>query len=314
MKNRHLISVFVLVILLGCSAKETQMSEIKPQRGDITVKVSVTGSVMPQNRLQIKPSVAGRIERIFVAEGDYVKAGQKVAEMSSQERAALLDAAKSGGTDEIKKWEEVYKPIPLIAPLSGTVIVKGVEPGQAVTQSDAVIVLSDRLIVQASVDETDIGKIKRGQEAAISLDAYPDRVINAAVNHISYESTTVNNVTMYTVDILPKEVPDFFRSGMSANVDIISSRKDGVMLLPSDAVSVDENGRNFVIVRGSAGKPEKLQVETGVTENGNTEIISGIDFNTSVLVSGKGYVVNSKKNDTSSPFMPKRPNMRGNRR
>lgn len=91
-------------------------------------------------------------------------------------------------------------------------IVRAVEPGQTVTSVDAVIVLSDRLIVKAQVDETDIGRVKTGQKATVSLDAYPREEIGADVDHISYESKLVNNVTTYEVDILPGEVPAVFRT------------------------------------------------------------------------------------------------------
>lgn len=314
MKSKIIYAAVAALLIFGCSSKKQEVQQIKPLSGNIMVKVSVTGSVMPQNRIQIKPSVAGRIDKVLVNEGDYVKAGQKVAEMSSLERAALLDAAKSGGGEEAAKWEEIYKPIPLIAPLSGNVIVRAIEPGQSVNQSDTVIVLSDRLIIRASVDETDIGKIKKGQETEISLDAYPDVRISGTVNHISYESSSVNNVTTYKVDILPSEIPGFFRSGMSANVDIIVEKKTGVMLLPSEAVSIDEKGASYVNVKGKGKIPEKVYVETGIMENGRTEIISGINYETEVMVSAKSYVAKGKKEEATSPFMPKRPNMRGNKR
>ena len=86
-----------------------------------------------------------------------------------------------------------------------------IQPGQTVTTSDAVVVLSDRLIVRAQVDETDIGKIKLNQGAFITLDAYLDTKIGAVVDHIYYESETVNNVTIYKVDLIPENTPEFFR-------------------------------------------------------------------------------------------------------
>ena len=183
-----------------------------PVYGTITTLISTTGTVQPQNRLELKPPINGRIEKIFVQEGDRVTIGQTLAVMSSTERAALLDAARTQSKETLAYWEEVYKPTPLIAPINGEVIVRGVEPGQTVTSSDAALVLSDRLIVQAQVDETDIGKVKLGQTAVISLDAYPETKVKATVDHIAYDSTIVNNVTIYKVDILPKKIPAVFIS------------------------------------------------------------------------------------------------------
>ena len=218
----------VVIVLMFVIPKKTTAVDQKytVTKGSIKIFVSTTGTVLPQNRLEIKPPLAGRIESILVVEGQHVKKGQTLAYMSSSDRAALLDAARGQGIQKLKQWEDTYKPIPLIAPIDGEVIVRAVEPGQSVTASDPVLVLSDRLIIQAQVDETDIGKIQLGQKAMIVLDAYSDQTIEGLVDHVYYESKTVNNVTMYNVDILPNKVPDFFRSGMSANIDVIRQFKD----------------------------------------------------------------------------------------
>src|SRR5262249_40126931 len=149
--------------------------------------------IQPQNRLEIKPPIGGRIEKILVEEGHIVKTGDILAIMSSTDRAALLDAARMQGAEALKSWDDVYKATPLLAPIDGEVIVKSVNPGQTVTPTDDVVVLSDRLIVQAQVDETDIGKVKLGQAAAISLDAYPKIHVRGTVDHIYYESKVVSN-------------------------------------------------------------------------------------------------------------------------
>src|SRR3954462_14818386 len=96
------------------------------QRGSIEDTVEATGVVQPLNRVEIKPPIAGRIEKLLVEEGTRVKAGQILGWMSSTDRAAILDAARAKGEDELKHWEDAYKPTPVIAPLSGTIILKNV--------------------------------------------------------------------------------------------------------------------------------------------------------------------------------------------
>ncbi len=189
--------------------------------------------MLPQNRLEIKPPINGRIDEVKVLEGEKVTIGQTLALMSSTERAALLDAARAQGEESFNYWQQVYNSIPLIAPINGQVIVRAVEPGQTVTSSDTIIVLSDQLIVKAQVDETDIGKVKVDQSATISLDAYPEIKVKGKVNHISYESQVVNNVTIYEVDVIPERIPTVFRSGMSANIDIITTSKENALTIPT---------------------------------------------------------------------------------
>jgi len=173
-----------------------------------------------------------------------------------------------------------------------------------VTSSDAVIVLSDRLIVQAQVDETDIGKVKLGQKAVISLDAYPDTKVKATVDHIAYESTIVNNVTIYEVDILPNKIPAVFRSGMSANVDIIEQSKENVLLIPLVSVKKDVQG-SFVYVRPASGeKPVKQQVQLGIADDYNVEVISGLDTHDNVVIESQKYMLPTENSAGSNPFMP----------
>ncbi len=301
------IIIIIFITLLNKKNNSTAVTtkEIFPRRGMIATFVSTTGTVEPRNRLEIKPSIDGRIESILVGEGERVRAGQTLMWMSSTERAALIDAARAQGGSELKYWENIYKPIPLIAPISGTVIVRALEPGQTATTSTAVLVLSDMLMVKAKVDETDIGRVKEGQAAEISLDAYPDVRVNGRVILIKYESTIVNNVTTYEVQILPDMIPHIFKSGMSANVNIYDRIKKDVLLLPNDAVSYENQSPFVLISSGEDRRQLKKSIRTGLTDEQNIEIVSGLTEKDRVLVIQKKFIP-SEKNKNSSPFMPQR--------
>ncbi len=312
--NKKILAVGLVVLLCGVviwfltqgninDAKDIKMVTVTV--GNIENNVSSTGNIQPQNRLEIKPPIGGRIEKILVVEGQKVKVGDVLAIMSSTDRAALLDAARLKGSDSLSEWEDVYKPTPLLAPIDGEIIVKAVNPGQAVTSADNVVVISDRLIVQAQVDETDVGKVKLGQEAVITLDAYPDISVKGKVDHIYYESKVVNNVTIYAVDIVPQEVLPVFRSGMSANVNIIQERKEGVLLLAKEAIK-HKDGKSFVLLKENGGKPQRVEIKTGLSDDINAEIISGLSADDKIAIpsSKKAGSVNKSSRSSSSPFMP----------
>jgi macrolide-specific efflux system membrane fusion protein len=316
MKNKiFLILLIVLFLSAGIivitkvkqnKASNEVINVITPTYGNIEIFISTTGVVQPQNRVEIKPAINGRIEEILVNEGDKVKKGQILAWMSSTDRAAILDFALSQGKEAMKYWENVYKPTPLIAPINGTVIVRAIEPGQSVTTSTAVLVLSDRLIVKAQVDETDIGKVKLKQDAIISLDAYPQIKIKGKVDKISYESKIVNNVTIYEVDILPERIPSVFRSGMSANVNIVEKSKKNVLLIPLEAVHQDKEG-HFVLLNQENGMPLKQRVKLGISDEKNVEVISGLDEDSKIIIKGQKYQLPKSKTIGRNPFMPPRP-------
>lgn len=300
-----IIAGFVIIKIRPKADSGELVKEISPFRGSIETIISTTGTVLPKNRLEIKPPVNGRMENILVREGDKIKKGQTLAWMSSTERAALLDAAQGQGEEKLKYWQEIYKPIALLASMDGEVIVATIQPGQTITTSDAVVVLSDQLIVRAQVDETDIGKVKLDQKAVVSLDAYADTKIKAKVEHIYYESKTVSNVTIYEVDLVPEQILEFFRSGMNATVDFIEQSKQDIMLIPLEAVSKERRESYVLVKQDNGGEPLRIAVKLGIFDGKNVEVVSGINPDDRIILKEKKYSL--PKNTTgTNPFMPVR--------
>lgn len=307
--------VIIAAVVLRMSHKPPKdiTREIKPFIGSIQTTITSTATVQPQNRLEVKPPINGRIDEILVKEGDMVKAGQILAWMSSTERAALLDAAKARGPEVVRYWEDVIKPAPLISPIDGEVIVSTDEPGQIVTSTEAVVVLSDRLIVQAQVDETDIGGVRIGQDVTISLDAYPKISVNGKVDHIYYESKLVNNVTIYQVDIVPDSVPEVFRSGMTATVVIAEKTKDNVLLVPLDAVKRTAEGTYALIRTGVSSKPAERKIELGAADEKNVEVVAGLSDADTIVATNQKYTPATEPKGGSNPLMPFRRRSGGKR-
>lgn len=311
---------FAAVIIVGSAGflirwkmKAPEEAPYRPtpvERGTLQVTVLATGIVEPQNRVEIKPPIPGRAEDILVKEGESVRKGQILAWMSSTERAALLDAARAKGEKEVAHWENLYRAAPLIAPLTGIVIARNVEPGQTMTAQDAVLVMANRLIVRAQVDETDIGKVAVGQPAEISLDAYPDDIISGRVDHIAYEAATVNNVTIYRVEVAPDSVPPAMRSGMTANVTFTIAEKKNALIVPAEAVAETPRGAMVLVASNTEdAPPEEREVELGLSNGRDTEIVSGLSEGESVLL--KSFSLGGSRGGGTNPFMPSR---RQNRR
>lgn len=277
------------------------------EKGDIKIAIRATGTVQPENRLEIKAPIAGRAEKVLVKEGDRVRPSQIVAWMSSTERAAVLDAARAKGPDEVARWEDLYRPTPVVSPIHGTVIARQVEPGQTFTQADAILVLSDRLTVKAQVDETDLAKVKKGLPATITLDAYAGEAIPAKVEHIAFEAKTVNNVTMYEVDVVPERTPDTMRSGMTATVNFNVDGKEGVLIVANEALSTGDDGHPSVLVKGANG-PLRTSVELGLSDGKISEVTAGLAEGDVVMAPMLGEKALEK---ASNPFMPQRPRRAG---
>jgi macrolide-specific efflux system membrane fusion protein len=308
--KKKLILLSIFVIIGGASfwyyqnnskKNEVTYTSAELSLGNIEVSVLATGTVKPQNRLEIKSPIAGRVEEVLIKEGDNAKKGQILAWLSSTERAALLDSARAKGVKEVKKWENLYRPTPIIAPISGTIILKNVEAGQTFNTTDAIFVMSDRLAVKAMVDETDLAQIKIDQLATVRLDSYPKDEIAAKVASVAFEAVLTNNVTTYSIDVLPLEVPEFMRSGMTANVTFVIEKKENILIVPNEAITYEDD-KKFIRL---ASSPEKLiEIQTGISDGKSSEILGEFRAGEKILIAELKF---SETTDApTSPFSPTR--------
>jgi macrolide-specific efflux system membrane fusion protein len=288
-------------------------ASVTAKLGLIEQTVDATGSVIPLNRVEIKPPISGRMEQLLVDEGDKVTSGQILAWMSSTDRAAILDAARAQGPDALKHWQDTYKPTPIISSLSGAVILRNVVVGQTVEPSTVLYALADTLIAYAQVDESDIGKVHIGQKARIVLDAYPNKPIEGKVFDILYEGKNVSNVITYGVKIRPISLPAFLRSQMTVNASFEVTRKENALTLPSYVVRTQPDGTRVVSLpapAGSDGKPVTREVKTGLENDDSVEIVSGLSEGDKVLLPQGKYT--PQKAPDSSPLNFSGPKRSGN--
>lgn len=277
-----------------------ELSPAHPARGGLVVKTQATGNVEPENRVLVTPSVSGRSEQVLFAEGQQLKKGQIMAWVSSSERTALLDSLKMKDStpEERKMVEEAYNLTPVVAPIDGMVVKRSVEPGQSVSEAKELAVISDRLIIKTFVDETDIGTVKEGQKAEFYLDAFPKDKEEGHVIAISRESSQKDGVIVYEVKTLPDRYIPAMRSGMTADVLIVTGRRDNVLTIPKRAVKY-KDGDALVTTKSKAGKVEEKKISVGAANENTIEVLSGLADNDTVYYSTgvpkerSGFQVNS---------------------
>ncbi|MDD5656375.1 MAG: efflux RND transporter periplasmic adaptor subunit [Elusimicrobia bacterium] len=260
------------------------------ETGAIEDAVEATGTVTPLNRVEIKPPISGRVEKLLVEEGDQVKAGDIIAWMSSTDRAAILDAARAQGPETAKEWQDSYKPTPIVAPMTGVVILRNVVVGQTVDAGTVLYAMADSLIVLGQVDESDIGRIRVGMPVRVTLDAYLDRKTDGRVTDILYEGKNVSNVITYGVKVRLERTPAFFRSQMTANLTFIIQRKENALLIAASAVKEGPGGTKYVLIPGPEDKPVQREIATGLENGSKLEVISGLRAGEQVLLGRGRYV------------------------
>ena len=193
------------------------------------------------------------------------------------------------------------------SPIDGTVISRSVDVGQTVQASMTAPVLFTiaqdlkRMQVDTSVAEADVGKLKEGLEAGFTVDAFPNKRFVGTVRQIRYAATVVSNVVTYDA-VIDVENPELLlRPGMTANVTFVTAEADDVLKIPNaalrfrlaepaqkmDGIGPPPKGTRMVTVLRD-GKPERVAVQTGVTDGSSTEVVSGLDVNDIVITDKVG--------------------------
>jgi RND family efflux transporter MFP subunit len=140
--------------------------------------------------------------------------------------------------------------------------------------------------IESYIPEADIAKVKMGNIARTTLDAYGDNIIfETTVIKIDPAATVIDGVPTYKVTLKFTTKDERVRSGMTANLDILTNQKDDVLVLPNRVIITKEDGK-YVLVMDITGKGEVLEkkIVTGLRgSNGTVEIISGINEGDKVL-------------------------------
>ena len=192
----------------------------------------------------------------------------------------------------------------ILAPASGTVINKLVEPGATVAASfqtpNLFEIAADMSVMQveASVDEADIGEVRQGQTVRFTVDAYPDRTFEAVVRQIRTSATEAQNVVSYFVILLVQNPDGKLLPGMTANVEIVTGGVKNVLRVPSAALRfrprpADRSKQTSVsgkrpatvwVASADPYKPTLRKVVVGLRGETHAEIENGLKPGDKVLV------------------------------
>ena len=180
------------------------------------------------------------------------------------------------------------------APFAGKITQRFAEPGAFVTPTTAasasagatsasIVELSQGLEVAAKVPESDIGRIRIGQNASVRVDAFPDQRFSAQVKEIAPRAIKTDNVTSFEVELdLVDPAPDL-RIGMTVDVDFQTGSTRPSTLVPTVAI-VTESGKPGVLLVGDQDQPRFQAVELGSSSGSQTAILNGVKPGTQVFI------------------------------
>ena len=203
---------------------------------------------------------------------------------------ANLAAAQERVQQRITEGSELL----IRAPFSGVITARYAEPGAFVTpttaasatagaSSSSLVELSEGMEVNAKVPESDIGRIRIGQNASVRVDAFPEQRFMARVSEIAPRAAKTENVISFAVKLnLIKPSPQLL-IGMSADVDFQTGKTAPSTLVPTVAI-VTEKGKPGVLLVGQKNQPRFQAVELGTSSGSKTAILSGLKPGTRIFI------------------------------
>ena len=149
------------------------------------------------------------------------------------------------------------------SPIDGIVLTRSLEPGQTVAASFTAPQLFliaeklERLKLEVSIAEADIGRVAKGQKSSFTVDAWPERSYQARVSRVAFGSVVKDNVVTYLAELEVDNDDLSLRPGMTATTDIRVAERTNVFLVPAAALRFDAESTNSV-----ASRPKKSFVQS----------------------------------------------------
>ena len=203
----------------------------------------------------------------------------------------------------------------ILSPVDGIVVSRNVDIGQTVAASFQTPTLFNiaqdltKMQIDTSVDEADIGRIREGQAVEFTVDAYPDITFKGEVAQVRNAPITVSNVVTYDVVVKVANPELKLKPGMTANVSVIITTKQGVLKIPNAALRFTpsdkgkgkprEKGTGVWVVENQ--KPKRVAITTGISDGNFTELASdGLKEGQEVIVEAL-----TKAKDRNTPSGPR---------
>ena len=258
-KRAVLLAVVAAVCLAGYSyiypmaagAEKTVYASYTAQTGDIATTMSFNAQISAISTETLQNSGEATVNNIYVTQGQTVKAGDKILDLSNGE---TLKAGIDGTVNEI-----------------------AVAKGDWLRRSQGLVQIVDftQLQVDLSVDEYDVQKVYKGLPCTVTIISL-GLDIETEIDHINLVSGSMGNVASYSATAR-LDAPENVLPGMAATVTIADEEALGVTTLEMAALSFHEDGTPYVLIRQADGSYQEREVETGLSDGMRVEIVSGVE-------------------------------------
>jgi len=213
---------------------------------------------------------------------------QKIITATEMEQAtasfAQADAAYVNARTNLSIAKVRLEDATVTAPTNGTIIERPVSVGTVITSATTsasggttILKMADltKVRMRAFVNETDIGNVKPGQTATVTVDAFPNRRFVGIVEKVEPEAVVQSSVTMFPVLVSLNNSDGALMPGMNGQVVMDITRRDNVLSVPSDAIRNARDGATVAPVLGVS--PDSLKAALAAGRQGRTARPGSVD-------------------------------------
>lgn len=318
---------------------------------NIEKKTVVTGKVIPEDEVEIKPQIQGIIDGLFVKEGDLVETGDLLAKIKVVPNEQNLNSARgrlqnskivlNNSKIEFDRNKDLFEKgiiskqqfqnvelqynqakqsknnaasdLEIIrsgsaggaasantnirARVPGTILEIAVEEGFQVIASNsfnsgttiATIADMNKMIFEGKVDEAEVGKLRVGMSLEVNLGAIEDQSLEAKLKFIAPKGNEEQGAVQFIIEAdLFLNDSIFIRAGYSANASLVLEKKDSIMAISESLLQFDRvTEKPYVEIAVGEQKFERRNVELGLSDGINVELISGVSMEDKIKVWNK---------------------------
>lgn len=301
-----ILAVLVIITAAGLwlwRDRRVAVDLVRPETGPAVELVYATGFIEPRQPVAVQSRITAPVARVLVNEGERVARGQALVMLVDDEQHALLDQAaaqrraaeqaegrivtlfRQGWVTRAARDQAVANAdaaraaqatasarldqLVIRAEIAGIVTRRDVEPGELATPARVLMQLGEPGLIRvtATVDERDIARVRTGQQALMSSDAWPGRTIAARVAEVTPGGDPLQRA--FRVRLIPDEAGDY-PLGMTLEVNIVTRREDKALLIPATALA---DGHVWTV---SEGRARKRAVRTGISGTDKVQVLSGL--------------------------------------
>lgn len=340
--NRKYIVIILVLALFGCKSNKQSDEQVQAEipvvktakaiEMSFAQRLTYPGTVFANRESNLGAALPGKVERICFAEGDKVKKGDLIIELSDElltqaevenqalrkdfERVARLREKESisqieydhlkakleasdAKTNMIKKNTRVY------APFSGTIVDRmmeegevyfinpGLDPGYSMRSGIVRLMQLDPVKIEFEVNEKDLARVIPGLQAEVSVDAYPEKTYQGKIHKVKPMLSTLTRTAK--VQIILENNSGELKPGMFARVSVVLPNQQSVFVPLSAITRLAGTGEEFVYV--VEDNTAKRIVINQIHTSGKNVAVTGIKSGQMVIVEGKAKVQDGIKVD-----------------